>query len=61
MLLKELSNIKMEQKEKVKYFNQRFDHILNKFLDNTKPHDSIAIAYYTSTFLTSIQRLLSEL
>jgi len=32
MLLKELGNLKMEKKEKVKDFNQRFNHILNKFL-----------------------------
>ena len=41
MLLKELENMQMEHKEKVKYFNQRFNHILNEFLVNTKPHDSI--------------------
>ena len=40
----------MEKKEKVKDFNQRFNRILNKFSENTKPHDSITIDYYTSAF-----------
>lgn len=54
MLLKELGSIKMEQKEKVKYFNEIFNHILNKFSDDTKPHDSITIDCYTFTFPTCI-------
>ena len=43
MLLKELGNLKMEQKEKVKEFNQRFNRILNIFPEDTKPHESITI------------------
>jgi len=54
MLLKELGSLKMEGKEKIKYFNQRFIHILNKFAANTKPHDSTTIDYYTSALSTSI-------
>jgi len=54
MLLKELTNINMEQKEKVKDFNHKFNRILNKFLENTKPHESITIDYYTSIFLAII-------
>lgn len=38
----------MEEKEKVKYFSERFLLILNKFSANMKPHDSIIIYYYTS-------------
>ena len=45
MLLKEFGSVKMEGKEKVKDFNQRFTHILNKFATDTKPHDSITIDY----------------
>jgi len=37
MLSKEPSDLKMEQKGNVKYFNQRFNHILKKFLKNMKP------------------------
>jgi len=44
----------MEKKEKVKYFNQSFYHILNKFSDDSKPHDSITINYYTYALSTSI-------
>ena len=54
MILKELDTLKMEQKEKVKYFNQSFNHILKKFSDDTKPHDSFTIDYYSFTFLRSI-------
>lgn len=48
MLLKELESLRMEVKEKLKEFNTRFMHILNKFAADTKPHDSINIDYYTS-------------
>lgn len=54
MLLKELGSLKMELKEKAKYFNQRFNRIRNKFNADMKPHESITIDYYTSTLLTSI-------
>jgi len=54
MLLKELGSLKMEGKEKVKYFNQRFTCILKKIAPNTKPHESITIDYYMSTLLTKI-------
>lgn len=54
MLLKELGSLKMEKKEKVKDFNQRFNQILNKFSIDTKPHDCITIDYYTSALSTSI-------
>ena len=54
MLPKELGSLRMEGKEKVKYVNQRFMCILNKFLANTKPHDFITIYYYMSALLTNI-------
>lgn len=54
MLLKELGSLKMEPKEKVKDFNQRFKCILNKFTTNNKPHDSITVDYYMFALPTSI-------
>lgn len=55
MLLKELGSLKMEEKEKVKDFNQRFTLISNKFAVDTKPHDSINVDYYISELLTIIE------
>ncbi len=60
MLLKELGSLKMEGKEKVKDFNQRFTSILNKFVVDRKPHDSITIDYYTSALLTSIAQFVKR-
>jgi len=54
MLLKELGSMKMEGKENVKDFNQRFTCILNKFATDTKPHDYIIIDYCTSALPTNI-------
>jgi len=58
MLLKELGSLEMEGKEKVKYFNQRFTCILNKFVADTKPHDSIMVDYYTSALPTMIAQFV---
>jgi len=58
MLLKELGSLKMEGKEKVKDFNPRFTHILNKFAADTKRHDSITIDYYTSALPTTIVQFI---
>ena len=44
----------MEQKDKVKDFNQRFSCILKKFTADTKPRDSIIADYCTSTLSTNI-------
>lgn len=43
MLLKELGSLKMEAKEKVNDFNQRFLRIFKKFWVDTKPHESITL------------------
>lgn len=43
MLLKKLGSLKMVGKEKIKYLNQRFLHILSKFATHTKTHDSITV------------------
>lgn len=40
MLLKELGSLNIEKKQKVKYFKQSFNHILNKFTTDIKPHYS---------------------
>ena len=60
MLLKELGNLKMDHKEKVNYFNQNFNHILNQFPLNMKPHKSITIDYYTYAFPTSIAQFVKR-
>lgn len=54
MLLKDRGSLKMQGKEKVKYFNQRFTFIFNKFATDTKPLDSITLDYYTSTLPINI-------
>jgi len=54
MLLKEFGSLKMEGKEKVKDFNQRFTCILKKLAVDTKHHDSITVDYYTFVLPTSI-------
>lgn len=60
VLLKKLGSLKMEGKEKVKYFNQRFTCILKKFAANTKPHDSITIDYYTLALSTNITQFVKR-
>ena len=47
MLLTELSMLKCHKKEKVKYFNQWFNTIFNKFPINVALDDSNTIDYYT--------------
>lgn len=60
MLLKEMENMNMEQKEKVKDFNQRFNCILNRFPIVMKPHDSITIDYYTSALPASTMQFVKR-
>jgi len=60
MLLKEMDSLTMEPKEKVKEFNQRFNHILNNFTIDTKPHDSITVDYYTSALSTNIVDFIKQ-
>ena len=45
----------------MKYFNQRFNQILNRFPEDTKPHNSITIDYYTSALPTRIVQLVNEI
>jgi len=60
MLRKELGSIRMEGKEKVKDFNQRFMRIFNKFSVDTKPHNSITVDYYTSALPTTIAQFFKR-
>jgi hypothetical protein len=53
-LHKELGAIKMDKKEKVKYFNQRFLNVLIKFPHDVAPTQSLEIEYYTTTLTPSI-------
>lgn len=53
MLLKELRNLKMRNKERVKYFNQIFTCLLNKFPTYVKLHNDITKYYYTTTLPTN--------
>ena len=43
----ELSNLKMNPKEKVKEFNQRFFTLKNKIPADSMPAESLIVAYYT--------------
>lgn len=60
MFPKELGSLYMEEKEKVKYLNQRFLRIWNKFSADMKPHDIITVDYYTSTLPTSIVQFVKR-
>jgi hypothetical protein len=53
-LYKELGDIKMDKRKKVKYFNQQFLTVLPKFTIDTTPSQSLAIEYYTMTLIPSI-------
>jgi len=50
----------MEQKEKVKYFNQSFNRILNIFPIDMKIHDSITIYYYIFALSTRITQFMKR-
>ena len=45
--MKELLSMKMENKEKVQYFNQRFTTLLNNFSAGAKPAEESLVKYYT--------------
>jgi hypothetical protein len=54
VLVMELSNLKMNAKEKVKAFNQRFLTLKNRIPADSMPAESLVIAYYTKALLQSI-------
>ena len=53
-LVLELSRIKMETKEKIKYFSHRFTTLLKNILTTSKPTDEILIKFYTTANLVTI-------
>lgn len=60
MLLMELSTIKCQKKEKVKYFNRLFSTILKKFPPNMALDDFITINYYTKALPRDIAVFLKH-
>jgi ribonuclease HI len=54
VLVMELSNLKMNAKEKVKDFNQRFLTLKNRIPTDSMPAESLVIAYYTKALHQSI-------
>jgi len=51
----ELGAIKMEKKERVKYFNQRFLNVLINFPHEVAPAQYLSIEYYTTAITPSIE------
>jgi hypothetical protein len=54
VLVMDLSNLKMNAKEKVKDFNQRFLTLKNRIHTDSMPAESLVIAYYTKSLHQSI-------
>jgi hypothetical protein len=54
VLVMDLSNLKMNAKEKVKDFNQRFLTLKNRIPVDSMPAESLIIAYYTKSLHQSI-------
>jgi hypothetical protein len=54
VLVKDLSNLKMNAKEKVKDFNQIFLTLKNRIPADSMPAESLVIAYYTKALHQSI-------
>ena len=52
--MKELLSLRMDKKEKVQYFNQRFATHLNNFSATIKHAKETLIEYYTSALCPSI-------
>jgi hypothetical protein len=50
----ELSSLKMNPKEKVKYFNQRFLTLKNQIPTDSMPSESLIVAYYTKALHNNI-------
>jgi ribonuclease HI len=54
VLVMDLSNLRMNAKEKVKHFNQRFLTLKNRIPTDSMPAESLVIAYYTKALHQSI-------
>ena len=52
--MKELLSLRMDKKEKVQYFNQRFAAHLNNFSATTNPAEETLVEYYTSALFPNI-------
>ena len=48
--MKELLSMKMEKREKVQDFNQRFTTLLNNFSAATKPIEESLVEYYSTNY-----------
>jgi hypothetical protein len=59
-LMAELFAATMTPKERVKYFNQRFRTILNKFHPTTKPTQELQIKVYANALLASISMFVKR-
>ena len=60
MLTLELDRIKMENKEQIKYFNQRFLTLLNRILVASQPPEDIIIENYSSTLPKSLGMFVKQ-
>ena len=58
--MKELLSLRMDKKEKVQYFNQRFAAHLNNFSATINPTEETLIEYYTLALCTSIAMLVKS-
>lgn len=52
-LINEFENLKISANEKVKDFNSRFNKLLSKIPDTSRPIDEIQIEWYTSALLAN--------
>jgi hypothetical protein len=51
----ELSSLKMNPKEKVKYFNQRFLTLKNRIPTDSMPVENLIVAYYTKALHHNVE------
>jgi hypothetical protein len=59
-LMAQIFTATMGPKEKVKYFNQRFTTILNKFQPNARPTQELQIEVYANTLPASISMFVKR-
>ena len=60
LLALELARIKMENKERIKYFNQRFLTLLNRIPAASQPPEDIIIENYTSALPKSLGMFVKQ-
>jgi hypothetical protein len=58
--MSDLFSLVMNPKERVKYFNQRFTIVLNKFKDGTKPTQELQIKVYANALPTPISMFVKQ-